>query len=182
MQSDLPNFIKGELLKGIAWEVIKTQLLAKGWGEQILNDTYRQLLDQQNINQAPSPQNNKRIYPSISIERIQNPSRIYAIPILGGLIKAFILIPVAIILYVLSLVIFFLLPINAMVVLFTGKYWSVLYNLVSESIKISAKTYFFAMGLTNKYPGFNSTIEDFSIEVQYPEYSNRFFAVPFIKK
>ena len=60
-------------------------------------------------------------YPLLSVRLIENPNKMWAFPILGGLIKGLSLIPVAIYLYVLLLVFFVVTIINSVMVLATGQ-------------------------------------------------------------
>lgn len=121
----------------------------------------------------------KNIYPDISIKRIKNPSRFYAIPLLGFFVKAIMLIPVSLYLCILSFVWCFVWMINSFYILFTGKYWNVAYNLSSGLIHLSAKMTFFLFGMTDKYPGFDFEINDsFSVSITYPKKPNRWFAIP----
>jgi len=120
------------------------------------------------------------IYPVINIPHIQNPNRFYAIPLLGFLAKLIVLIPVGIELVVLWVVNFFVtMIINPFIVLVTGKYWKTAYEFNLGLMRLTAKTYYYVFGLTDKYPGFNFEIKDnYNLEMAYPENPNRFFAIP----
>ena len=121
------------------------------------------------------------IYPKINIPLIQNPSKFYAIPILGFLVKIFAIIPVAIVILFLSLFFIIVTLINSFYVLFTGKYWPFAYNYNLGLIKLNTKVYFYFTGLTDKYPGFDFKINDnYSVEMPMPENPSRFFAIPVI--
>ncbi|MCL5073089.1 MAG: DUF4389 domain-containing protein [Actinobacteria bacterium] len=123
----------------------------------------------------------KNIYPTLTAELIKNPSRFYAFPILGILVKVIIVIPIFIELMFLSIVYFFVSIINSFSVLFTGRYWDLAYQLVLGLMRLNTKIYFFMSGLTNKYPGFNFTINDtFNVEMAKPEKPNRLFAFPIL--
>ncbi len=67
------------------------------------------------------PAGSKRIYPTLTIPRNTLPSRFYAFPIVGGLVKLILLIPAIIFLSVLSFVWQVTVFLNAFVVLFTGR-------------------------------------------------------------
>lgn len=126
-------------------------------------------------------QNVSNIYPRISIERIQNPSRFYAIPILGILVKTISLLPVFLYLGILGIGLSIGAIINPFVVLFTGRYWKAAYQFNLGWFRLSTKLTFFLSGLTNKYPGFSRQINDnFSLDLEYPEKSSRFFAIPLL--
>jgi len=124
----------------------------------------------------------KGIYPVINIPHIQKPNRFYAFPLFGFLAKLIVLIPVGIELFVLWVVNFFVtMIINPFIVLVTGKYWKTAYELNLGLLRLTTKTYYYAFGLTDKYPGFNLEIKDnYNLEMAYPENPNRFFAIPII--
>lgn len=121
------------------------------------------------------------IYPVFTVKHIQNPNRLYAIPLLGGLFKLVILIPQYIMIF--FVVIAFLLVtifINPFVVLFTGKYWSIAHSLTVSYASLLTKIMLYLFGLTDKYPGFNFRAnEDFTLDIPCPQTPNRLFAVPF---
>lgn len=120
-----------------------------------------------------------QLYPKIESSLIKNPSRFFAIPVFGGLIKLFMLIPVGIELAVLSLVMWILSICNSLVVLTTGKYWKNTYELQVGVIHLSTKTYYFFTGLTNTYPGFDLKSKAIPVEIHMPTRPNRLFAIPF---
>lgn len=121
------------------------------------------------------------IYPPISITLIRNPSRFYAIPLLGFIIKCIILIPQFFELMILGFVGFLVIVvINPWVILLTGKYWDFAYVLSAGMYRLYAKIYFFFMGLTDTYPGFDFTIHDtYTIEIKKPTSPSRLRNVPF---
>lgn len=120
-------------------------------------------------------------YPLISIPLIKNPSKFYAFPFIGGLVKFFMIIPVSIELMALGIANIFVLFINSVAVLFTGKYWHIAYELNLGIINMNTKVLFFFYGITNTYPGFSlSDTPDFSLEIPYPHQPNRFFAIPLL--
>lgn len=122
-----------------------------------------------------------RIYPVINIERIANPNRLWAIPILGGLVKYIILIPVLLWVLILFVLTGAALAINSLKVLFTGKYWDISYRLNLGLLRLYTKFTFFFNGLTDKYPGFSLNINDsFTVDIAYPVSPNRLFALPVI--
>lgn len=124
---------------------------------------------------------NDNIYPTISIEIIQNPSRFYAIPLIGLLSKMIILIPVIFELMLLAFLLFFISIINAFMVLFKGKYWEEAYKFNLGFMRFHAKFNFFLYGLTNKYPGFSLDIKDnFTVDIPMPQSPGKFFAIPLI--
>lgn len=121
----------------------------------------------------------KNLYPEITVSRIKNPSRFYAIPVLGWLVKIIMLIPVGIFICILSFANFFIWMINSFYITFTGKYWKVAYDLNTGIIRLVLKSQFFIYGLTDQYPGFSFAIDDkFSIKIPYPKSPSKFFAFP----
>ncbi len=121
------------------------------------------------------------IYPVFTVKHIQNPNRLYAIPLLGALFKFIILIPQFImILFVVIVFLLVALLINPFVVLFTGKYWSVTHSLAVAYVTLLTKVMLYLPGLTDKYPGFNfQANEDFTLDIPCPTAPNRLFAIPF---
>ncbi|RJP45908.1 MAG: hypothetical protein C4584_02725 [Armatimonadetes bacterium] len=135
-------------------------------------------------NDPPPPQSSDpRLYPDIQIKLIENPNRLYAIPMLGFIFKTIILLPVFIWIYILSFATFILnFIINPFVVLFTGKYWPPAYEFYMGILRLSAKISFYFAGLTNKYPGFSFSIDDplLSVNIPIPQNPNRLFATPIL--
>lgn len=122
----------------------------------------------------------KNFYPQLAIQLIKNPSKWYAIPLFGGLVKIILLIPVWIELFALGVVNFFILIIGSFVILFTGKYWKVEYEYFLGYMQLQAKTYFYFAGMTNTYPGFSLDAKEFTLDIPYPEHPNRWFAAPLL--
>ena len=122
------------------------------------------------------------VYPTLKVDHIKNPSFFYAFPLVGILAKVIILIPVYIELFFLAIAYVFLILINSLVVLFTGKYWEPAYTLTIGIFRLSTKTMLFTFGLSNKYPGFNLDNSDPLISVDYPmpQKPNRLFAFPIL--
>ncbi len=122
------------------------------------------------------------IYPKFSIDYIQNPSKVYAIPLLGILIKAIALIPVVIIMAFVAIWWFIAVwLINPFVVLMTEKYWLPAYNVSLSLIKMSVKATSYMYGLTDKYPGFDFNLpEGMSLDLPMPEKPRRLYAIPLV--
>lgn len=120
------------------------------------------------------------IYPVFTVKHIQNPSRLYAVPLLGALVKLVICIPQYFMLLYIGIAWFVVtLLINPFVVLFTGNYWSASYSISLSLLRLNAKIALFFFGLTDKYPGFNfQGNSDFELDIPLPEKPNRLFAVP----
>ena len=94
------------------------------------------------------------VIPVLTVERIQSPNRMWAIPVLGILAKGIILIPVLLWLGLLAFAMGVLLFINSFVVLFSGQYWDPAYELVVQTTGLGLRTALFLFGLTDRYPGF----------------------------
>jgi len=124
----------------------------------------------------------QQLYPTITVSRIKNPSRLYAFPLLGFVLKGIMLLPQGIELIALSILAFFMVfIINPFVILFTGKYWDPAYQLYAGILRLSIKMTFFFGGLTNKYPGFGFTIHDtFSVTIEKPSHPNRWLNFPLL--
>ncbi len=121
------------------------------------------------------------IYPELTITKIKNPNRNWAIPILGGLAKIIILIPVFLEIAVLMLYIFLLQVINSLHVLFGQKYWPHCFEVTTGTFNLVTKTTFFFYGLSDKYPGFNLKLNgDFSLKFQMPQKPGIFYAIPIL--
>lgn len=121
-------------------------------------------------------------YPHFAVTHIQNPSRLYAVPLLGILVKLIMCIPQYIMLFFVVLawsIATFL--VNPFVVLLTGKYWRVAHSLSLAYFRLVVKVSLFFTGLTNKYPGFDfNGNSDFELEIPLPQNPNRLFAAPVI--
>lgn len=123
----------------------------------------------------------KTIYPTFSVVHIKDPNRFYAFPVLGFVVKAIMLIPVAIELFFLEIAYFFLTIINSLVVVFTGKYWDTFYSFNLGLMRLTTKVHLFLLGLTNKYPGFDFAVAGgMSLDIAMPQNPSRVFAIPLI--
>lgn len=120
------------------------------------------------------------VYPQIRISTNPSPNKFYAIPLVGFVAKILILIPVFIVLLFYFIYASILtIIINPFIVLFSGKYWRMAYEINISFSKYALKTQYFFYGITDKYPGFSTKIKDnFSLDIAYPEAPNRFFAFP----
>lgn len=127
------------------------------------------------------PPSKSDIYPAINIKRNEKPNRFYAFPLIGFIAKIIILIPVFIWVALVGIVSGSLTTINSFIVLFTGKYWKPAYDYNLNYLRLSIKVSYFMSGLTDKYPGFSFTIQDdFTVDLTYPEKSNKIFAIPIL--
>lgn len=121
----------------------------------------------------------KNIYPTLTIHKNTNPSKFYAIPLVGFLVKMVLLIPIFIEALILGLIFFFVWIINSFVILFTGKYWNTAYDFFLGLMQFSTKLYLYIYGLIDKYPGFSlSSDKFFELQIAKPANPNRLFAIP----
>lgn len=121
------------------------------------------------------------IYPAISIGHIQKPNRFYAFFLIGFLVKCIILIPQFFEIIILGIIYFILSIINSLVVLFTGKYWDTAYTFILGFMRFEAKIYYYFVGLTDTYPGFDFSLPDgIKVDIAKPTNPSRFFAFPVI--
>jgi hypothetical protein len=121
------------------------------------------------------------VYPQLNARPIESPNRFWAIPFVGFIAKAIMLIPVFILFYLLALAAGLLVLINGFVVFFTGDYWPPAYTLSLALLRVQAKIGFYMCGLTDRYPGFSVDIptdELFSLDIAMPTSPSRGFAIP----
>jgi Domain of unknown function (DUF4389) len=120
-------------------------------------------------------------FPTLQAERIADPNRLWAFPILGILVKALLLIPFSIWLVIVEFLVFVLIVLNSLAVLFTGAYWRPAYDFTLGFMRLTTKLYFYVAGLTDKYPSFGFEINDrYSFDMPMPEHPSRGFAIPFL--
>lgn len=91
----------------------------------------------------------------INFPRQESYNKLYAVPVVGLLIKEVMLIPHLVILYVLGIVVSFLQLFTWIPVLFTGQYPSWGHNMVGGYIRWLARVMAFGLGLTDVYPPFS---------------------------
>ena len=120
-------------------------------------------------------------FSTLTIEHIQNPNRLWAIPVIGGTVKLVIVIPVSIWLLLVDFAAIFLSIINAFVVLLTGRYWQPAYALAVGSMRLTVKANCFFLGLSDTYPGFSlESSDDVRLEFALPTQPNRLLALPLV--
>jgi hypothetical protein len=123
-------------------------------------------------------------YPAqLEVPYPQNPQSFWAIPLIGFLAKAVVLIPHVLVLYVLSLIVGALQLVIWIPVLATGTYPTWAANLVGGTMRWWTRVYAYFYGLTDRYPPFSlGSNEDPSYPVrvsyQIPAASNRLWAIP----
>src|SRR5579872_5895464 len=90
----------------------------------------------------------------VYIAQPQSPSRFFAIPIIGAVVRWILLIPHFIVVYVLFIVVYVLQLIIWIWVLFGGQYPDWAFGLVAGTILWLGRIYAYVFGLTDKYPPF----------------------------
>jgi hypothetical protein len=122
----------------------------------------------------------KNVYPHLVIKNNEHPNKLYAFPFVGLFIKIIMLIPVFIMAWALSFAFLFFWIINPFVILFTGKYWHAAYEFNLTFFKYTTKILLFILGLTDKYPGFNTEAHNsFELNFEKPKSPSTILALPF---
>ena len=120
-------------------------------------------------------------YSSLTIEYPQHPNRLWAFPVIGGMVKFVIVMPVGIWLLCVNFAAFSLSIVNAFVVLLTGTYWKPAHALAVGSMRLTAKANCFYLGLSDRYPGFSlDSNDDVRLEYAMPAQPNRLLALPLV--
>lgn len=124
-------------------------------------------------------------YPvDVQFPPLESPNKLYAIPILGYLVKMIILIPHLVILYLLHAVVGVLQYILWIPVLFSGRYPSWGHQLVGGTLSWTARVYAYMAGLSDAYPAFSLADPGNGVESQMlfqpSPVANRLYAVPVI--
>lgn len=118
---------------------------------------------------------------TLGIDYPENPNRLWAFPLLGGLVKLIVVIPVGIWLMFVAYAAFVLSAANGFCVLFTGKYWGPAYTFALGAMRLSLKANCFFLGLSDTYPGFSLTSsEEVRLEIVLPKQPNRLLALPLV--
>src|SRR5256885_6575862 len=193
---ELVDYIKDEINAKKNIDDITSTLLNTGWTKQDVDGALEQVQFQLklerpttsaavNTGAAPptgSQDSDPKVYPNIFIPIPTSPNRLWAIPIFGGLVKIIILIPVYLELIVVSLASSILIAFaNPFVVLFTGKYLQIAYDLYMFVLRLDAKVLFFSWGLTDTYPGFTSTLpKEITLDIALPQNPSKLFAIPLL--
>lgn len=120
------------------------------------------------------------LYPEIKIDRIKNPNRLYAIPLLGFVVKLFMIIPVSLELWFLKMAQFAFSVLNACNIFFRGRYWKMAYDLNLGIMQLETNVSFFLWGLTDTYPGFSLATTDYKLSIPFNKNPNRVFAIPLL--
>ena len=77
----------------------------------------------------------------------ESPNRLWALPLVGGMVKLVIVLPIGIWLILVAFAAFLLCIVNGFVVLFNGTYWGPARMLALGAIRLSAKANCFVLGL-----------------------------------
>lgn len=129
--------------------------------------------------ETPKSSPNKRIYPKIHAEIPNNPNRLFALPLIGYIIKSICLIPANIVFGFFCLISFAAFVINSFVILFSGKYWNFAYRIATGTMQYQTRIHFFLYGITDTYPGFSLYKKSgIAIDIPKPEKPNRFLSFP----
>lgn len=121
------------------------------------------------------------MYPEIAIERIRRPNRLYAVPLVGFLIKLVMIIPVGIEISLLRVMVFFASILNSFNIFFRGRYWKLAYDLNLGTMRLETNVSYFLFGLTDIYPGFSlTTTPDYTFTIPFNKTPNRLFATPLL--
>src|SRR5690349_9604312 len=121
-----------------------------------------------------------QLYPEITIDRIKNPSRFYAIPLLGFVIKVIMIIPVGIELWLLGIAQFVISMLNACNIFFRGRYWKTAYELNLGIMQLQTNVSYFMWGLTDVYPGFSLKTTSYELTIPFNKTPSRVFATPLL--
>jgi hypothetical protein len=119
-------------------------------------------------------------YPIVlSAGRPLSSSRLWAIPVFGILVKALLLIPHFVILYVLGIALGFSHLVIWIPVLFVGRYPNWGFQLNAGYVRWSMRIALYIYGITDAYPSFSMDAPG-DLYIERPESSSRFFAIPLI--
>lgn len=120
---------------------------------------------------------------NLTIDHPAASSKLYAVPVLGLVIKQVMLIPHFIALTVVGAVAALMSIYAALAVLFTGTYPQPAYNWLTGTVGWGARIYAYFLGLTDQYPPFSLSVDTnypVQFSVAFPDSPKRFFAIPLI--
>lgn len=120
------------------------------------------------------------MYPEIQIDHNKKPNRFYAVPLLGFVVKAFMIIPVGIELWALRVAQFFFSMLNSVNIFFRGRYWKMAYELNLGIMQLETNVAFFLYGITDTYPGFSLHTTNYSLAMDFNKTPNRVLATPLL--
>jgi hypothetical protein len=134
-------------------------------------------------------------YPSFRVAQNEHPNRLWAFPILGFIVKIFILIPVFLWMWLVGVGMVLASLLNSLSVLFAGEYWVPAYALGRGFMHLMTRTYLYMAGITDRYPGFalagtaegrasldqpGVTDWEMGLEIPLPAHPGRAFAIPIL--
>ncbi len=132
-------------------------------------------------NGVPSSENempqNPRMYPVLHIPFNTHPNRWYAFPILGGLVKFFMILPIGIWLMLVGLWVIGVAIYNSLRVWLKGSYSLYAYTLFIGALGLGLKVGLFWSGLIDRYPGFSLQQTDL-LTIEFPQAPNKLYATP----
>lgn len=119
-------------------------------------------------------------YPTFTAALNTAPNRLLAIPVIGFLIKVFLLIPFFIVAWLISFVSIVLQIINYFHILFVGRVWILAFRFTMWTVSLYANLTAYLFGITDKYPTFNEKLEDpkLALTFQPQQKSNRLLGAP----
>ena len=118
---------------------------------------------------------------TFSVAYPESPNRLWALPLVGGMVKLVIVLPIGIWLILVAYAAFLLCIVIGFVVLLTGTYWGSARMLALGAMRLSAKANCFVLGLSDTYPGFAlDSSDDVRLAIAQPKRPNRFFALPLV--
>lgn len=144
----------------------------------INQESYHLQIPKQVTNHEDNNSNSYLGIPYLEVHRPIKPSKFYAIPLVGALIKIFLLSPILVIYLLYSCLVFFIAVINSLIIFITGKFWSFAYIIFSNFLHFQAELYFYFSGITNQYPLFHKDKSSVELSYQYPSRPSRLFAIP----
>jgi Domain of unknown function (DUF4389) len=121
-------------------------------------------------------------YPvNVTFDPDEGQNRLWGIPLLGMVIRSILIIPQAIVLMVLGFVMFFVLLVNWIPVLVTGRQAGWAYTIVGGYLRLSTRVAGYILLLTGRYPPFGPGGEH-TIDVTFDETEeqNRLWGIPIV--
>ena len=118
---------------------------------------------------------------TFGVDYPENPNRLWALPVIGGMVKLVIMIPIGFWLMLVAFAAFLLCFVNSFCVLLTCTYWRPAHSLAVGTMRLSAKANCFFLGLSDTLPGFSlNSSDEVRLEIARPKQPNRFFALPLV--
>lgn len=102
---------------------------------------------------------------TLNMDCPQNPNRLYAIPIFGGIVRILFMIPYAIYSQVLGNGTFAGVFVSSFPVLFNGNYPESVYEFATDSMRVNQALSSYFMGLSDTYPSFNISMDHKNLKI-----------------